>query len=231
MLKSSESLRGGTCWGWQRHADVCTGGLFSRETFYYSGRKEKNNIKTKSSADTRLRWTNNHQEQVSFDGQSCQHDGCMWAKWIKHSGGGWKVDMVRLWNLWLCFHRLAAMLICKCNGRYSRLDTIVLLHLQLCISTSVTQSKQSLLFLSKNDGIRNVAPTRPQNCVFHFFFYLPWARSSLHCVNLTLVTSPRKTFSSHYGFISCFRTQSKIKSTIPGGACKLRAKHLTKDYY
>lgn len=54
MLKSSESLRGWTCWRRRRPADVCTGGLFSRETFHYSGREEKNNDKTKTSADTRL---------------------------------------------------------------------------------------------------------------------------------------------------------------------------------
>lgn len=44
-------------------------------------------LKQKHSADTRLqrsgrrgRWANNHQEQVSFDGQSCQREGCMSAK-------------------------------------------------------------------------------------------------------------------------------------------------------
>lgn len=130
--------------------------LFSPWTFYYSGRKDGKNIKTKTQCwhSSAALWTEGEMSKQSPGA------GVFW--WTKlparrlHVGqvnkaqrrwcGGF--DRVRLWNLWLCFHRLAAMLICKWNGRYSHLDnfcpatpSLIFLHKRSC----VIQSKHHIL--------------------------------------------------------------------------------------
>lgn len=177
MLKSSKSFGGWTCLGeaapnWCLHRRP----LFSRWTFYYSGRKDGKNIKTKTQCwhSSAALWTEGEMSKQSPGA------GVFW--WTKlparrlHVGqvnkaqrrwcGGF--DRVRLWNLWLCFHRLAAMLICKWHARYSRLDnfcpatlSLIFLHKRSC----VIQSKHHILRKKKKmTGMcaRNVTPNRPQ---------------------------------------------------------------------
>lgn len=198
-LSEDEHAGGGSAPNWCLHRRP----LFSRWTFHYSGRKDGKNIKAKTQCWhwSAALWTEGEMSKQSPGA------GVFW--WTKlparrlHVGqvnkaqrrwcGGF--DRVRLWNLWLCFHRLAAMLICKWHGRYSRLDnfcpatpSLNFLHKRSC----VIQSKHHILRKKKKKKMtgmcaRNVTPNRPQKrpkSILHFFHCFPINRlQSSHSVN------------------------------------------------